>query len=156
MKAAAKRLDWDWRLLSALIYQESQFHIELRSRRGAEGLMQMLPSTAGKMGYTDLFNPEESIKAGTEYLLRLQNMFRGKAADKDELYKFTLAAYNAGEGRIMEWTWDGIVSVIPEMRDEATIQVDSVLRLGTFQGTETISYVKRVFSLFEDFKTISP
>ena len=42
------------------------------------------------------------------------------------------------------------------MRDEATIQVDSVIRLGTFQGTETISYVKRVFSLFEDFKTISP
>ena len=168
MKAAAKRLDWDWRLLSALIYQESQFHIELRSRRGAEGLMQMLPSTAAKMGYTDLFNPEESIKAGTEYLLLLQNMFRGKAADKNELYKFTLAAYNAGEGRIMDCiryaesvgadsgTWDGIVSVIPEMRDEATIQVDSVIRLGTFQGTETISYVKRVFSLFEDFKTISP
>ena len=168
MKAAAKRLDWDWRLLSALIYQESQFHIELRSRRGAEGLMQMLPSTAAKMGYTDLFNPDESIKAGTEYLLLLQNMFRGKAADKNELYKFTLAAYNAGEGRIMDCiryaesvgadsgTWDGTVSVIPEMRDEATIQVDSVIRLGTFQGTETISYVKRVFSLFEDFKTISP
>lgn len=168
MKVAAKRLGWDWRLLSALIYQESQFHIELRSRRGAEGLMQMLPSTAGKMGYTDLFNPEESIEAGTEYLLLLQNMFRGKAADKNELYKFTLAAYNAGEGRIMDCiryaesvgadsgTWEGIVSVIPEMRDEATIQVDSVIRLGTFQGTETISYVKRVFSLFEDFKAISP
>ena len=61
-----------------------------------------LPSTAAKMGYTDLFNPEESIKAGTEYLLLLQNMFRGKAADKNELYKFTLAAYNAGEGRIMD------------------------------------------------------
>lgn len=168
MKAAAKRLGWDWRLLAALIYQESQFHIELRSRRGAEGLMQMLPSTAAKMGYTDLFNPEESIEAGTEYLLRLQNMFRGKAADKDELYKFTLAAFNAGEGRIMDCiryaesvgadsgTWDGIVSVIPEMRDEATIQVDSVIRLGTFQGTETIYYVNRVLSLYGDFKAISP
>ena len=165
---AARRLGWDWRLLSALIYQESEFHIELRSRRGAEGLMQMLPSTAAKMGFTDLFNPEESIKAGTEYLLLLQNMFRGRAADKYELCKFTLAAYNAGEGRIMDCiryaesvgadsgTWDGIVSVIPEMRDEATIQVDSVLRLGTFQGTETIAYVKRVLSLYEDFKIISP
>ena len=168
VKAAAERLGWDWRLLSALIYQESEFHIELRSRRGAEGLMQMLPSTAAKMGVTDLFNPEESIKAGTEYLLLLQNMFRGKAANKDELCKFTLAAYNAGEGRIMDCvryaesvgadsgTWDGIVSVIPEMRDEATIQVDSVIRLGTFQGTETIAYVKRVLSLYEDFKVISP
>ena len=168
VKAAAKRLGWDWRLLSALIYSESQFHIELRSRRGAEGLMQMLPSTAAKMGVTDLFNPEESIKAGTEYLLLLQNMFRGKAANKDELCKFTLAAYNAGEGRILDCvryaesigadagTWDGIVSVIPDMRDEATFQVDSVIRLGTFQGTETIAYVKRVLSLYEDFKVISP
>ena len=166
--AAAKRLGWDWRLLSALIYQESQFHIELRSRRGAEGLMQMLPSTAAKMGVTDLFNPEESIKAGTEYLLLLQNMFRDKATDKDELCKFTRAAYNAGEGRIMDCiryaesvgadagTWDGIVSVIPEMRDESTIQVDSVIRLGTFQGTETISYVNRVLSLYKDFRIISP
>ena len=168
VKAAAKRLGWDWRLLSALIYSESQFHIELRSRRGAEGLMQMLPSTAAKMGVTDLFNPEESIKAGTEYLLLLQNMFRGKAANKDELCKFTLAAYNAGEGRILDCvryaesigadagTWDGIVSVIPDMRDEAPFQVDSVIRLGTFQGTETIDYVKRVLSLYEDFKVISP
>ncbi len=168
VKAASKRLGWDWRLLSAVIYQESQFHIELRSRRGAEGLMQMMPLTAAKMGVSDLFNPEESIRAGTEYLLLLQNMFRGKAANKDELCKFTLAAYNAGEGRIMDCiryaesvgadsgTWDGIVSVIPDMRDESTIQVDSVIRLGTFQGTETISYVKRVLSLYEDFKVISP
>lgn len=165
---AAIRLGWDWRLLSALIYQESEFHIELRSRRGAEGLMQMLPSTAAKMGFTDLFNPKESIKAGTEYLLLLQNMFRSKAADKEELCKFTLAAYNAGEGRIMDCiryaesvgvdsrTWEGVASVIPEIRDEATIQVDSVLRLGTFEGSETIYYVKRVLSLYEDFKVISP
>lgn len=166
--ASAKTLGWDWRLLSAIIYLESQFHIEYRSRRGAEGLMQMMPSTAAKMGVTDLFDPEESLKAGTEYLRYIQQMFRSRAADKDELCKFTLAAYNAGEGRIMDCinyanavgadsgTWEGIVSVIPEMRDESTFRVDSVLKLGPFQGVETIAYVEKVLALYEDFKKIKP
>jgi len=168
VKASARTLGWDWRLLSSVVFLESQFHIELRSRRGAEGLMQMLPSTAAKMGVTDLFNPEESIKAGTAYLQHIQKIFGGKAADRDELVKFTLAAYNAGEGRIMDCinyakatgadagTWEGILSVIPDMRDESTFKVDSVVKLGTFQGTETIAYVEKVLSLFEDFKRIMP
>lgn len=166
--ASAKTLGWDWRLLSAVIYLESQFHIEYRSRRGAEGLMQMMPSTAAKMGVTDLFDPEESLKAGTEYLRYIQQMFRSRAADKDELCKFTLAAYNAGEGRMMDCinyakavgadagTWEGIVSVIPEMRDESTFRADSVLKLGPFQGVETIAYVEKVLALYEDFKKIKP
>lgn len=168
VRAEAKSLGWDWRLLCAIIYQESQFHIEFRSRRGAEGLMQMMPSTAAKMGFNDLFNPKESLKAGVTYLQHLQSMFRSRAADDDALRKFTLAAYNAGEGRLMDvinyassigadsGTWEGLVEVIPEMRDESTIQVDSVIKLGTFQGVETIYYVNRVLSLYEDFKAIRP
>lgn len=168
VRAEAAELGWDWRLLCAIIYQESQFHIELRSRRGAEGLMQMMPSTAEKMGVTDLFNPEQSVKAGVVYLKRLQSMFRSKASDDDELRKFTLAAYNAGEGRLTDvinyassigadsGTWDALVEIIPQMRDESTIQVDSVIKLGTFQGVETIHYVNRVLSLYEDFKAIRP
>jgi membrane-bound lytic murein transglycosylase MltF len=166
--ASAKILGWDWRLLSAVIYLESQFHIEFRSRRGAEGLMQMMPSTAAKMGVTDLFDPEESLRAGTDYLQYIQRMFRSRAADRDELCKFTLAAYNAGEGRLMDCinyakavgadagTWEGIASVIPEMRDESTFRADSVLKLGPFNGGETIAYVDRVLSLYEDFKKIKP
>ena len=168
VQAGSKRLGWDWRLLSAVVYQESQFHIELRSRRGAEGLMQMMPVTAEKMGVTDLFNPEKNIEAGTKYLLRLQNMFRESAANEEELMKFTLAAYNAGEGRLWDCinyaaavgadatTWEGLLSAIPEMRDQATVQVDSILKLGTFQGVETIAYVEKVLGLYEDFKIIRP
>ena len=168
VRAGAERLGWDWRLLCAVVYQESQFHIEYRSRRGAEGLMQIMPSTAAQMGVDDLFNPKENLKAGVAYLKRLQDMFRGRAADREELMNFTLAAFNAGEGRLLDCinyatsigadpeTWEGLCSVIPQMQDEATIQVDSVLKLGTFQGTETIRYVDRVLSLYEDFKRIKP
>lgn len=164
----AKELGWDWRILAAIVYQESKFHIEARSHRGARGLMQMMPRTAERFGATDLLNPEESIRAGAGFLARLQRMFIQQAADQDELLKFTLAAFNAGEGRINDCinyansvggdssTWDGIVEVIPEMRDEAKFQVDSVIQHGTFQGLETIAYVGQVLSLYEDFKIICP
>lgn len=169
IRAGAKSIGWDWRLLCALIYQESQFHIELRSRRGAEGLMQMMPRTAAKMGVEDLLDPGKSLDAGVSYIKHIQGMFRGKAADADELLKFTLAAYNAGEGRILDCInyaaslgadatrWDAVASVIPHLKDESTIQVDSIVRLGTFQGgDETIGYVEKVLGLFEDFKAIRP
>lgn len=168
IKAYAKEIGWDWRLLAAVIYQESKFHIEARSPRGARGLMQMMPRTAERFGVTDLVDPEESLKAGAGFLSRLRHMFEGQAIDEDELIKFTLAAFNAGEGRITDCinyansigadsgTWDGIVSVIPEMRDESTFQVDSVIQHGTFQGIETIAYVDQVLSLYEDFKVICP
>ena len=166
VRAGSAKLGWDWRLLCALIYQESQFHIEFRSAKGAEGLMQMMPATAGKMGVTDLFSPEESVAAGTDYLLRLQRMFRSKASGSDELLRFTLAAYNAGEGRLTDWinyaaaagedagTWEGLVSVIPDMA--AKTPADSIMKLGPFNGAETASYVEKVLALFEDFKRIRP
>ena len=117
----------------------------------------------------DLFNPEENLKAGVAYLKYLQDMFRSRAAGRDELIKFTLAAFNAGEGRLLDCinyaasvgadpgTWEGLLSVMPELRDEATIQVDSVLKLGAFQRPEeTVFYVDRVLSLYGDFKRIMP
>lgn len=169
LQAGAGKLGWDWHLLCAIVYQESQFHIEYRSSMGAEGLMQLMPATAANMGVDDLFNPEENIKAGVEYLRHLQDMFRSRAASREELLKFTLAAFNAGEGRILDCinyassvgadagTWEGLLSVIPQMRDEATIQVDSVLKLGAFQGSdETVGFVEKVLSLYGDFKRIMP
>lgn len=163
----AGELGWDWRLLSAIIYQESKFHIEASSYRGATGLMQMRPFTARRYGVTDLLNPEENIKAGTAFLGRLKNIFSQYTEEDDELQKFVLAAYNAGEGRIMDCInyadlrkfdsslWDNIVTIIPHMRDSSILQVDTV-KHGIFQGYETINYVETVMDLYEDFKIICP
>lgn len=165
IKDYAVMLGWDWRLLAAVIFQESRFHIEAHSPRGARGLMQMLPSTARRFDVEDLLDPEESIKAGVAFLLRLQKMFMEQAATADELCKFTLAAYNAGEGRLRDCinyaqakgkdasTWDGLVSIIPEMRDEANVQIDSV-KLGVFQGHETMAYIDSVLSIYNAFCVI--
>lgn len=163
----AANLGWDWHLLEAVVWQESQFRIEARSPRGALGLMQMMPSTARKYGVDDMLDPEENLRAGVEYLAKLQRMFDGRVAPED-LPRFTLAAYNAGEGRILDCirmaqtlgmphqTWQDIVEVIPHMREEAGVGADTVLQLGYFKGYETLAYIRLTDSLSRAFRCIVP
>lgn len=165
IKEYAVRLGWDWRMLAAVIFQESRFHIEANSPRGARGLMQTMPSTAKRYEVSDLFDPEQSIKAGVSLLAQLQKIFQDQAANEEELLKFTLAAYNAGAGRIRDCinyashkgsdadTWDEIEAIIPEMRDENNIQIDTV-KHGVFLGHETIAYIDRVLSIYSSFCAI--
>lgn len=167
VKVYSDSLGWDWRLVSAVIYQESHFRIDGFSRKGARGLMQMMPQTAQRMDAGNLFNPEESIKAGTSYLALLSKKFSKVAADRNENVKFTLAAYNAGEGRIEDCInyaafcgkntgyWDEVASVIPQMRDASILQVDTV-KLGIFNGNETLSYVDNVLAVYAAFRRICP
>jgi membrane-bound lytic murein transglycosylase F len=98
----AKQLGWDWRMLAAVVYQESKFSIGSRSHRGAQGLMQVMPQTGKAYGIDNLLDPEQNIIAGTKHLKRLQKMFSKHELEHEELIKFTLAAYNAGEGRVTD------------------------------------------------------
>ena len=163
----AAELGWDWRMLAAVVYQESKFSINSRSHRGARGLMQVMPSTAEHYGVDDLLNPEKNLKAGTRHLKRLQRMFDNYGMDQTEQIKFTLAAYNAGEGRIADCRrfaavkdidsncWNDIVSIIPLMREDSILEEESV-KLGKFQGFETIAYVDNIMNLYDAFCTICP
>lgn len=156
IKHAADSIGWDWRLLAAVIYQESHFRIDARSHRGALGLMQLMPYTAEYITAEDMIDPQKSIAAGAGYLKRLSNCYRD-TADEVENYKFTLAAYNAGTGRIRDCLnyanhkgvdtsrWENIVEIIPDMREE-----------GMFKGVETIDYVNTIMSLYDEFRRICP
>ena len=166
-KKYASELGWDWRMLAAVVYQESKFSINSRSSRGARGLMQVMPSTAEYYSIDDLLNPEKNLKAGTSHMKRLQRMFEQDNMDKSGLVKFTLAAYNAGEGRIADCRrfaeakgsdssrWDEIVSLIPLMREDSILEEESV-KLGNFQGYETIAYIENIMDLYNAFCTICP
>ena len=167
IKKYAAELGWDWRMLAAVIYQESKFSINSTSHRGATGLMQVMPRTAEYYGVSDLLDPEENIKAGTSHLKRLQRLYSKCEMEGIERVKFTLAAYNAGEGRIADCRnfaasrqmnsncWDDIVSLIPLMREDSILQEESV-KLGKFQGYETIAYVENIMNLYNAFCTICP
>lgn len=163
----ASSLGWDWRMLAAVIYQESKFSINSISHRGAMGLMQVMPQTGSYYGIDDLLDPDKNIKAGVRHLRRLQNLFRDAGMDEMELVKFTLAAYNAGEGRIADCrnfasakgydnnNWNDIQEVIPMMREDS-IMLESSVRLGKFQGYETIAYIDNIMSYYEAICSICP
>ncbi len=167
IKRYAKELGWDWRMLAAVVYQESKFSINSRSHRGAQGLMQVMPKTAAYYEVEDLLNPEENIKAGTQHLKRLQKLYSKCEMTPEEKVKFTLAAYNAGEGRIADCrnfaasrqvdnnSWEEVVNLIPLMRDDSILEEESV-KLGKFQGHETIAYIDSIMSLYNAFCTICP
>lgn len=167
IKEYAAKLGWDWRMLAAVIYQESKFSINCVSHRGATGLMQVMPATAEYYGVTDLLNPEENIKAGTMHLARLQKMYSDDGMTDFERFKFVLASYNAGEGRIADCRnlaaarnldntrWDDILKVIPSMREDATLQ-ETTLKFGKFNGTETMNYVDNILNIYAAFCEICP
>lgn len=165
IKKHAEHIGWDWRLLAAVMYQESKFAINTFSHRGAQGLMQVMPKTGEYYGITDLLDPEKNIEAGCRHISRLQKMFPEDEFLPEERIKFTLAAYNAGEGRIADCRnfaiargldstrWEDIVTLIPEMRYDSILSENSV-KFGRFMGHETIDYVSSIMSIYEAFKEI--
>ncbi len=168
IRAHADTLGWDWHLLAAIMYSESRFHIEARSPRGAAGLMQMMPKTAARYGVTDPLDPEQSIAAGAQSLSNLIKRYSGVAADRTERYKYALAAYNAGIGRIDDCIslarhlgvdpsrWDNIVQeVLPRMSDEQIMETGAV-QLGPFKGEETGRYVDRIIAVYDRLCVICP
>ena len=95
----ANQYGFDWRLITALMFQESQFDPQAESYVGAEGLMQLIPATAEFMGVSNTEHPETSINAGVRYLDYLRGRFEQSLALEDRMW-FTLASYNAGYGRV--------------------------------------------------------
>ena len=164
----ADSIGWDWRLVSAVIYNESKFSILSGSNAGASGLMQIMPSLAGKYQIDNLLDPKKNIKAGTRHLSSIEERYRKAGYSEKECLNFTLAAYNAGIGRIHDCIcladalgfdkkkWDDIVEVIPFMSKLDSLDCSDTVRLGTFKGTETINFVKNVLATYEAMCKIAP
>ena len=96
IKMNAARFGVDPYLVFCVIEQESQFKQFARSPKGAQGLMQLMPGTARRLGVRRPYEPAENIMGGTRYLKELMTMFGGRV-------DLVLASYNAGEGAVMKY-----------------------------------------------------
>jgi len=96
IQKAADLNDVDPALVRAIIMAESSFNPRAVSKRGAKGLMQLMPTTAKALGVEDSFNPEHNIKGGVRYFRQLMDQFGGDT-------RLALAAYNAGSTKVRSY-----------------------------------------------------
>jgi len=85
----------DFALIKAIIRTESGFNPRAVSRKGAKGLMQLMPATAQRMNVSNIFNPRENIEGGVRYFKYLLSLFNHDL-------RLSLAAYNAGENLVSD------------------------------------------------------
>ena len=104
VRVHAREHHLDPAMLAAVIYQESKFNADAKSKSGAIGLMQLTPSTAKGIAIrtgghafrtSDLYDPEINIRYGAWYL---DNLFQKYGSER-----LVLAAYNAGQGNVDRW-----------------------------------------------------
>ena len=96
IRSNGERFGIDPYLVFLIIEKESRFHTRAVSPKGAMGLMQLMPGTARRLGVRKPFDASENIRAGTQYMRELMDMFGGKV-------DLVLASYNAGEGAVLKY-----------------------------------------------------
>lgn len=96
IQEASDRYQVDPALIRAIIMAESSYNPKAISRKGACGLMQLMPATAKSLGVEDSFNPEHNIYGGVKYFKQLLDRFDGDT-------RIALAAYNAGSRNVRQY-----------------------------------------------------
>lgn len=162
----------DWRLILAVMRQESSFRPRVVSYAGAYGLMQIMPLTSAeltqKIGVKNTRTPYNNIKAGIYHLRSLYRYFED--AKGEERIKLTLAAYNAGLNRIRDAqdlaafmgddpnTWKAVGDALPMLSKRYKTLHSRVWEGGTpgsgyFRDSrQTTRYVEKIMSYYDEYQ----
>ena len=160
------QIDWDWKLLAAMIYEESRFNPDARSWVGAFGLMQLMPTTAAQFGIDTSMTREANIAAGVKYIQYLEKFWAEKIKDKDERLKFILASYNVGPGHVRDAQclaealgknpdiWEGNVADCLVLKSQSKYFTMDCVRHGYCRGKEPYNYVRNVLRNYHHYQTL--
>jgi membrane-bound lytic murein transglycosylase F len=166
IKEIAKEYNWDWRLISAIIYHESRFNENAGAWTGAYGLMQIMPATAEAFGVENIENPKQNVKGGILLLNSLNNQFIKNIPDSTERVKFVLAAYNIGLGHVNDaqrlakkyglnpLVWENNVEIYLQNKAEEKYFKDEVVRWGYCRGEEATNFVRNVTNNYNQYLNI--
>jgi membrane-bound lytic murein transglycosylase F len=164
IKEGAEKLGWDWRLLAAMIYRESQFDPRAQSWAGAKGLMQLMPRTAREFGAVNPVDPRQNIMAGVEFILWLENYWSEHIEDPEERRKFVIASYNVGQGHLQDARklaeafganpniWEGNVEQYMLKKTNPEYYNLDIVSYGYASGIEPVEYIKTINELYDHYQ----
>jgi membrane-bound lytic murein transglycosylase F len=163
IKQYAEELGWDWRLLAAQIYVESNFDNSATSWAGARGLMQIVPETAERFGdSTRMHEAEYNLMVGVRYLKWLQEFWK-EIPEESQRIKFILASYNVGEGHVLDARrlakkfgkdqaiWDNNVDSFLVKKAFPVYYRDEVVYNGYCRGSEPYKYVREILTMYDHY-----
>jgi soluble lytic murein transglycosylase-like protein len=136
--SSKNRLDPDF--VSSVIRAESNFKTHAVSKKGAQGLMQLMPATAAQLGVADAFDPRANVEAGTAHLSALLDLYNNDPVR-------ALAAYNAGAHRVKQYhgvppyreTRDYINKIVRDFNAKKRAQMKAAAAANTSTATKSAS-----------------
>lgn len=164
LKAGAAQIDWDWRLIASVVYQESNFNPKVESWAGAIGLMQIMPETGNYFGVENLWDPDQNIKVGIRFLKFLDKQWAKTVTDAEERKKFVLASYNVGLSHVIDaqkltrkygkdpTQWEDNVEYFLLKKSDPKYYQDPVVVVGYCRCVGPVSYVKEVLQRYDEYK----
>jgi membrane-bound lytic murein transglycosylase F len=157
IKTEAEKYGFDWRLIAAIVYQESHFNPRAKSRTGVRGLMQVTLATAKQMGIKNRLDPKQSVKAGVKFLNLMHKRF-DDIPDPQQQKLFALASYNVGYGHVRDAQaiarqqgmdinkWTSLEKTLPLLSKQKYYKHT---RHGYARGQEPVTYVERILTYYD-------
>lgn len=168
------RYGLDWRLVLAVMKQESRFLPTAESYKGATGFMQIMPTTSNEVArelkIRDMAHPKNNIRGGIFYLNRLYRLFDG--VEGNDRIMLTLAAYNAGISRVYDaqelaaymqenpTKWQAVKDALPLLSKRyytlhKNVWPEHKPRAGWFGNSrETIGYVENIMTYYDEYRQV--
>lgn len=156
----SRKYGFDWKLVAAIIYQESHFNPNAQSFTNVKGLMQVTKAAAKEMGIKNRVNPSQSIKAGIKYLDKMFKKFNYIENDHEKIL-FALASYNIGYGHVTdamkiaadkgldETKWQNLKTILPLLSKSKYYKK---AKHGYARGWEPVQYVEQILTYYDILK----
>jgi membrane-bound lytic murein transglycosylase F len=156
IQTQADKYGFDWKLIAAVIYQESHLNPQARSFTGVKGLMQVTLTTAREMGISNRLDPKQSVAAGVGYLHKIYQ--RWEEISGFDRMLFSLASYNIGYGHVRDaqklaekrdldpTEWSSLEKTLPLLRIKKYYKDTT---FGYARGTEPVRYVNRILTYYD-------
>lgn len=166
IRSVSEEEGYDWRLMSAIAYHESRFSPDIVSKRGAAGLMQIMPAVARQFNVTGdrILDPETNIRLATQVLSKITADLRFAPGTPDaDRMRIILASYNGGIGHVNDArrlarshgenpdSWETVarylaLKALPEYYEQEGV------RCGRFTGSnQTTAYVRDVMKRYDRY-----